>query len=64
MNEIIEKAAFEVAEADALMFAFDKAYTCIEVLPEERERADKAVYAFYSMWEHVKNALELLSEVK
>ena len=63
MNQNLNKAIFDIEKVDALMHSAEDALT-IDVMPEERERADRAAYLFYALWDaihQVKDDLEKLS---
>lgn len=54
MNRNLEKAVFDIEKVEALMYAIESSFLGIEVMPEEREKADKAIYAFYALWDSIK----------
>lgn len=54
MNKNLNKALFDVEKVNAVMHAIEATYLTIEVVPEELERADKAVHAFYALWDCIK----------
>ena len=64
MNKNLQKALFDIEKVIAIMDAIEAAYLTIEVVPEELERANKAVNAFYALTdlvEEVQNDLENLA---
>lgn len=48
---------FDLEKVEALMCAAEM-YLPVEVLPEERERADRGGYLFYALWD----AIHLVAE--
>lgn len=54
MNRNLEKARFDIEKVDAIMSAMESAYLTIEVVPEERGRADQATNAFYALWDAIR----------
>lgn len=54
MNRNLEKAVFDIEKVDALMYAIESSFLDIEVMPEEREKADKAAFAFYTLWDSIR----------
>lgn len=64
MNKNLSKALFDIEKVNAIMYAIETTYLTIEVVPEELEKADKAVNAFYALKDSIKavqNDLETLS---
>ena len=51
MNKHLEDAVFEIAKVDSMMFAIEKAYLDLDVMPWEKERLDRGIYAFYALWD-------------
>ncbi len=60
MNRNLNKAITGIEKADALMFAIEKTYLDFEFMPEELERANRGVNAFYALWDIVHNIAESL----
>lgn len=63
-NRHLDDAIFGIAKVDALMYSIEKAYLDFEAMPEERERMDRGAYAFYALWDAIRQVaddLELLS---
>lgn len=58
MNKNLNEALFDIGKVDALMYAFEHTYLDIETVPEEYERADAGVNAFYAIWDAVKKLKE------
>lgn len=54
MNRNLEKAKFDIEKVDSLMYAIENTYLSIDTLPEEREKADRAVNAFYALWDAIR----------
>lgn len=54
MNRNLNEAIFDTEKADALMYAIESCYLDFDILPEERERADRGIYAFYALWDAIK----------
>lgn len=64
MNKHLEDAIFEIAKVDSMMFAIEKAYLDLDVMPWEKERLDRGIYAFYALWDAVRKVaddLDMLS---
>lgn len=64
MNKNLNKSLFDIEKVNAVMYAIEATYLGIEVVPEELEKADKAVHAFYALWDCIKqvqNDLEILA---
>lgn len=54
MNKNLDKTLFDIEKVNAVMYAIEATYLTIEVVPEELEKADKAVCAFYALWDSIK----------
>ena len=63
MNRNLEKAIDKMEKADAILFAIEKAYLDFEFMPEELERANRGVNAFYALWDIIKGAATDLEEL-
>lgn len=64
MNRNINKALFDIEKVNAIMYAIESAYLTIEVVPEELEKADKAVYSFYALWDCIRAVQEDLERIQ
>lgn len=54
MNKNLSSAMEGIKKIDAMMYAFENCYLDLEVVPEEREVANRGAYAFYALWDEVK----------
>lgn len=63
MNKNLVRAIDKVEKADAISFAIEKAYLDYEFLPEELERANRGVNAFYALWDIIKGIAIDLEEL-
>lgn len=64
MNNHLNEAIYGIEKVKALLFAIERTYIDVEVVPRDRELADKGIDAFYAVWDEVKlieKELELLS---
>lgn len=64
MNKNLSKALFDIEKVNAVMYAIEATYLTVEVVPEELDKADKAVHAFYALWDSIKavqSDLEILA---
>ena len=64
VNKKLIDAKFDIEKADALMYAIETTYLNIDVKPEEEERRDKGVYAFYALWDIIKKVSKELDEAE
>lgn len=62
MNKNLNDAMFELGKADALMASIEALYMDFDILPEEKEKAERGAYTFYSLWDAVKKATECLDK--
>lgn len=60
MNKHYNEAAYKLGEADAMMSAIEDIFDDLDVLPEDREKMNRAAYLFYAAWDAVKKAGEEL----
>jgi len=63
MNQNLNKAMFDIAKVDSLMYAIEKTYFDFEVAPEEHERMDRAAYAFYALWDAINRVADDLYQL-
>ena len=64
MNKHLDKAIFGIGKVDALMHSIEQLYLDFEVMPEEQERLNRGTYAFYVLWDEIREVadeLDLLS---
>lgn len=54
MNKNLTSAMEGIEKIDAMMYAFENCYLDYNVAPEDRERANRGVNAFYALWDAVK----------
>lgn len=53
MNRNVERAQLDIEKVDAIMKAIENTYLDLEVVPDEAEKYDSAVTAFYALWDLV-----------
>ena len=53
MNRNVERAQLDIEKVDAVMKAIENTYLDLEVVPDEAEKYDSAVTAFYALWDLV-----------
>ena len=58
MNKNLEKAMLDIEKVDAIMYAIEAAYLDIEFVPEERERAERAMNTFYALRDEVRRVAD------
>ena len=63
MNKNICKAMQDIEKVDAIMFAIENTYLDIEVVPVEAAKADRAVNAFYALWDAVNQVKEDIERI-
>lgn len=51
MNKNVERAQLDIEKVDAVMKAIENTYLDLEVVPDEAEKYDNAVTAFYVLWD-------------
>ncbi len=51
MNKNVERAQLDIEKVDAVMKAIENTYLDLEVVPDEAEKYDNAVTAFYALWD-------------
>lgn len=62
MNKNLSNAIFELGKAEALIAAIDTMYMDFEILPEEKQKADRGAYTFYCLMDSVQSAAKFLEE--
>lgn len=62
MNKNLNNAMFELGKADALLASIEALYMDFDFLPEEKQKAERGVYAFYCLMDAVKAASTYLEE--
>lgn len=62
MNAKLMKAMFDLEKVDALMHSAEM-YLTIEVLPEDKELADRGGYLFYAIWDAIQRVSEDLEQL-
>ena len=60
MNKNLSNAIFELGKAEALIAAIDTMYMDFEILPEEKQKADRGAYTFYCLMDAVQSAAKHL----
>lgn len=58
MNKHLEDAIFEIAKVESMMFAIEKAYLDLDVMPWDKERLDRGTYAFYALWDAIRKVMD------
>ena len=53
MNKKLDNALLDIAKVNSLMFAIEAAFLDINVEPEQLEKADHAINAFYALWDEI-----------
>ena len=51
MNKNVERAQLDIEKVEAVMKAIDNTYLDLNVVPDEAEKYDNAVTAFYALWD-------------
>ena len=54
MNRNVERAMLDVGKVEALMRAIENTYLDFEVDPDEFDRYNDGVTAFYALWDSIK----------
>lgn len=62
MNKNLMNAQAELGKADAMMHSIENLYMDFDLLPEEREKAERGAYIFFAAWDAVKKATEYIEE--
>lgn len=55
MNRNLQEAIFNLGKVQTLMESIEQLYLDLEVVPEDEDKADKGVFAFYALWDEIKN---------
>jgi hypothetical protein len=63
MNSNLNEAIFDTAKVNALMYAYERTFLDMEFLPEDMEKADMGVNAFYAIWDMVHKIAEDLDRL-
>lgn len=53
MNKNLTNALFDIEKVEAIMYAIESTYLNIETIPEEYEKAERGVNAFYALWDAI-----------
>lgn len=64
MNKHFETVAFKLGEADAILSTVENIFDDLDLLPEDREKMNRAAYLFYAAWGAVKKADEELENYR
>ena len=64
MNSNLREAIENAGKADALMYAIEQSYLDFDIITEECELADRAVFAFYALWDSIKAVRDCLSRLE
>lgn len=64
MNMELVDAISNAEKIDALMYAIERSFFDIEVVPADAKKANYAVNVFYSMWDIVKNLSANLEQLE
>lgn len=62
MNKNLSNAMFELGKADALIASIEAMYMDFDFLPEEKQKAERGAYTFYSLMDAVQSAAKYLDE--
>lgn len=62
MNKHLNEAIFELGKADALLAAFDGMFQDFDLLPEERQKANRGAYIICCLRDAIDRASEELKE--
>lgn len=60
MNKNLMNAQVELSKADAMMHSIENLYMDFDLLPEERQKAERGACVFYAAWDAVKKAAECI----
>ena len=63
MTKNLKEAISRAEKADALMYAIETCYLSFDILPEERELADRGVSTFYALWDVIRALREDLKNL-
>lgn len=64
MNKNLNEAIFDIAKADALMYAIENTYLdTVEVEPKDRELHNRGVSAFYALWDVIRKTSKDLDKL-
>lgn len=55
MNRNLQEAIFNLGKVQTLMESIERLYLDLEVVPEDEDKADRGVFAFYALWDEIKN---------
>lgn len=58
MNKNLDNAILDIAKVEALMYAIEAAFLTIDVAPDQLKKADRAVNAFYALWDEIDKVSE------
>lgn len=61
MNAHLNKAIDDLGKVEAIMYAIENTYLSLDVVPKDRERAEKAESAFYALWDMIRSVKEDLT---
>jgi len=64
MNKNLNEAISGIEKADALMYAMENTYLDFNFDREELEKANRAVNAFYALWDILKGVAESLEKLE
>lgn len=64
MNVNLNKAIFGICEADALMYAIERSFLDLDVMPDEAERMGRGTHAFYALWNIIKGVADDLNKLQ
>ncbi len=63
MNKNLFNAISDNEKVDALMYAIESTYLDIEIVPEEFEKVNRAINAFYALWDAIHKVAEDLEKL-
>lgn len=62
MNKNLMNAQTELLKVDAMMHSIENLYMDFDLLPEERQKAERGASLFFAAWDAVKKATEYIEE--
>lgn len=60
MNQHYNDAVYKLGEANAMLSAIEGVFDDLDLLPDDREKVNRAAFLFYAAWDAVKKAGEEL----
>lgn len=63
MNKNLSNARLGIEKVEGIMYAIESTYLTIDVVPEQLDKADKAVNTFYALWDCIRNVKDDLEKL-